>query len=390
MAYIAKQTESIHTVIVEDLVEDVFGGSMHKKRVESLANATIGVVTEKSLAIHIIGQGLAQAKDLSRKHCVKQVDRLLSNEKLNLNDCFHEWIPYIISDKEEIKISMDWTEFDSDDHSTLMISMITGHSRSTPLIWKTTIKSKMKNKMNDLQYNLLCQLKDHLPKHTKKVTVVCDRGFGDIKLFEYIKQALGFDYLIRLRENISITDKQGVEKKSKKWVKKGGRAKTIRDAYITGEKYKVAKVVCVKKPAMKEAWILAMSDENITATQAIRLYGKRWGIETSFRDIKDYKFGMGMKHMHTKSALRRDKLFLVSALAIAILTLLGAVGDAANLERTIKANTVKHRSYSFFRQGCIYYAMLPGMRNEWFKPLMHMFDKLLKEHGKLKNILGIL
>ncbi|MCH7515941.1 MAG: transposase, partial [Bacteroidetes bacterium] len=175
----------------------------------------------------------------------------------------------------------------------------------------------------------------------------------------------------------------------KKWVKKGGRAKTIRDAYITGEKYKVAKVVCVKKPAMKEAWILAMSDENITATQAIRVYGKRWGIETSFRDIKDYKCGMGMKHMHTKSALRRDKLFLVSALAIAILTLLGAAGDAANLERTIKANTVKHRSYSFFRQGCIYYAMLPGMRNEWFKPLMRMFDKLLKEHGKLKNILGM-
>lgn len=390
MKHSSKPKETIQNAMIEDLVDDVFGDSMHKKRVESIANATIGVVKTRSLAIHIIGQGLAQAKDLSRRHCVKQVDRLLSNEKLNLDDCFEEWIPYVISDREEIKVSMDWTEFDADDHSTLMISMITGHSRSTPLIWKTSKKSKLKNKMNDIQYNLLSKLKDYLPANVKKVTVVADRGFQDIKLFEYIKQALGFDYLIRIKENISIIDKHGKEKKAKKWIIKGGRARTIKGAYITGENYQVAKVVCVKKPAMKEAWFLAMSDEELTATQAIRLYGKRWGIETSFRDIKDYKFGMGMRHMHTKSTLRRDKLFLVSALAIALLTLLGAAGDAADLERTIKVNTVKHRCYSFFSQGCIYYAMLPGMRDEWFRPLMRMFDKLLKERIKVNNILSIL
>ncbi|WP_244077759.1 hypothetical protein, partial [Aeromonas caviae] len=37
-----------------------------------------------------------------------------------------------------------------------------------------------------------------------------------------------------------------------------------------------------------------------------QLYGQRWGIETSFRDIKDYKFGMGMGDVHISNPVRRD------------------------------------------------------------------------------------
>lgn len=47
-----------------DFVDSIFGGDMHAKRVLSLANATLGAMHAESLAIHLIGQGLAQAKDL--------------------------------------------------------------------------------------------------------------------------------------------------------------------------------------------------------------------------------------------------------------------------------------------------------------------------------------
>ena len=46
-------------------------------------------------------------------------------------------------------------------------------------------------------------------------------------------------------------------------------------------------------------------------------------IESRFRDIKDYKFGMGMADTHISSTKRRDRLFLFGALAIVLLTLLG-------------------------------------------------------------------
>lgn len=77
-------------------------------------------------------------------------------------------------------------------------------------------------------------------------------------------------------------------------------------------------------------------------------------------------------------------------MAIALLTLLGATGDAVGLERTLKANTAKFRTYSFFRQGCIYSNLLPGMRTEWATPLMAKFYELLHEHSVLRNVFGII
>jgi hypothetical protein len=64
---------------VHDFVTDRFDADMHARRVYSLANATLGVMTCVSLGVHTIGQALAEARGLTPKHAVKQMDRLLSN-----------------------------------------------------------------------------------------------------------------------------------------------------------------------------------------------------------------------------------------------------------------------------------------------------------------------
>jgi hypothetical protein len=66
----------------------VFDGGIHAKRVASLANATLGVMTGASLAVAVIGQSLAQARGLLTKHAVKQVDRLLSNRGIVVWEMF--------------------------------------------------------------------------------------------------------------------------------------------------------------------------------------------------------------------------------------------------------------------------------------------------------------
>ncbi|WP_298772991.1 hypothetical protein [uncultured Shewanella sp.] len=86
---------------------------MHAKRFHSLANATHGVIKKGSLAIHAIGKGLATAKKLKPKSSIKQVDRLLSNPKLNDWSLFTSWVPYIIGARKQILIYLDWTEFAS-------------------------------------------------------------------------------------------------------------------------------------------------------------------------------------------------------------------------------------------------------------------------------------
>ena len=65
---------------VQKYLDDIFAKDLHAKRVMSLANGALGVMTGVSLAVSMIGQSLAQARGLLSKHAIKQVDRLLSNQ----------------------------------------------------------------------------------------------------------------------------------------------------------------------------------------------------------------------------------------------------------------------------------------------------------------------
>ena len=65
--------------------------------------------------------------------------------------------------RQEIVVALDWTEFDQDDHSTLAISMVTKHGRSTPLLWKTVTKSKIKGHRTETEEALLTELNESAP-----------------------------------------------------------------------------------------------------------------------------------------------------------------------------------------------------------------------------------
>jgi hypothetical protein len=58
---------------------------MHAKRVESLANATLGVVRTGSLAVSTIGHGLALARGLTTKHAIKQSVEQANERAVNLS-----------------------------------------------------------------------------------------------------------------------------------------------------------------------------------------------------------------------------------------------------------------------------------------------------------------
>lgn len=374
---------------VFEFTDGIFGYGMHAKRIQSLSNATLGVIQTGSLAVHAIGAGLAQACELQQKHTIKQVDRLLSNPKLNVWSLFDDWVPYIVADRKEIVVSMDWTDFDDDFQASIVLSLQTRHGHTSPLIWKTVKKSTLKGKRNDYEDEVLNKLHQVLSEGVK-VTIVADRGFSDVKLYHFLKSTLGFDYIIRTKANIQVTDLKDVTKVSAEWLTESGRTKSLKDARLTKHNYPVKQFIAVKKKGMKQAWFLATSRDDLSATQVIKYYSQRWSIETTFRDIKDYRFGMGMSHNRTKSAVRRDRLFLISALAIVLLTLLGKAGDDLGYERTIKANTVKTRTFSFFRQGCIYYSLLPGMKEDMALDLMHRFYEYVEQLPTFKKTFGII
>jgi Transposase DDE domain len=383
------QGERIYPLDIQKVVDNIFGNSQHAKRKESLANAALGVIKSASLIVHRIGLGLAAAKKLLGKHAVKQVDRLLSNTKLIVWCCFEKTVPYILGSRTDIVVAMDWTDFDADKQATLSINLVTTHGRATPLIWKTFNKKGLKNKRNDYEDELLVRFKEVLPEGVK-VTVLADRGFGDTKLYDFLKQDLGFDFVIRFRGNILVTDDKGETRKAQDWVGVGGRAKTLRNAKVTALSCIVPTVVCVKAAGMKQAWCIAASNPSALASTLIKWYAKRWGIEPQFRDTKDLHFGMGLSETSIGDPERRDRLLLISSIAVFILTLLGAVGEKLGMDRYLKANTVKHRTMSLFRQGCHYYNQLLGMTKQELKNFLNCFVELLEEQKNIQDILWVI
>ena len=364
---------------ISRFVGDVFKGRLHAKRELSLANAILGIINSGSLVIHKIGHGLAKGRGLKVKHAIKQVDRLLSNSGIDVSVCFEYWVATVIGLRTSIVVALDWTEFDADGHATIALHLVTNHGRATPLMWKTVKKSKLKNRRNDYEDELLVRFKELLPPGVQ-VKVLADRGFGDHKLLEFLLNELGFSYVIRIRGNITVTSATGEKRKASEWVGKNGRMRTLRDAMITCELYPVPTVVCVHDKGMKEAWCIVASDKDATGREIVKYYAKRWGIEPSFRDSKDLRFGMGLSKTHIRKTERRDRILLLNAFAIFLMTMLGAAGEALGMDRHLKANTVKYRTHSLFRQGCMLVELIMNMSLEELRALMRSFRDIQRQH----------
>jgi hypothetical protein len=306
---------------VRGFIGELYGQDLHAKRVDALAGATLGVMAGASLAVAMIGQALAQARGLVTKHAVKQVDRLMSNQGIDVWDSFARWVPQQVGAQRDILVAMDWTDFDRDGQSTLVLSLVTSHGRAAPLIWLTVWKEEIATRRNDYEDACLRHLAETLPTGCR-VTILADRGFGDQRLFAFLGE-LGFGYVIRFRGNIRVTDADGQTRPAAEWVGKGGRARKLRDARVTAQGRQVGgagkgsgrgrgwnasggAVVCVHAKGMKEPWCLAASDPEATAATLVNHYARRWTIEPAFRDTKDLRFGMGLSATRIGEPARRE------------------------------------------------------------------------------------
>ena len=372
---------------VQKYLDGIFAEDLHAKRVMSLANGALGVMTGASLAVSMIGQSLAQARGLLSKHAIKQVDRLLSNQGVVVWDMFAPWVAEVVGARKTIVVAMDWTDFDADDQATLALSLVTNHGRATPLLWLSVLKDELKDHRNDFEDVCLARLAQVLPEGAA-VTILADRGFGDTKLFDFL-DTLGFAYVIRFRGNIHVSAADGQTRPAAAWVGNGGRARKLRGAEVTAGRHKVGAVVCVKARDMKEAWCLAASNAEATAREIMNYYAKRWTIEPGFRDTKDLRFGMGLSVLRIADPQRRDRLLLLNAFAIVLLTLLGAAGESLGMDRHLKVNTAKHRTHSLFRQGCMLYELIPNMPEARLRPLVARFREYLNQHGAFNQTFAV-
>ena len=67
---------------------------------------------------------------------------------------------------------------------------------------------------------------------------------------------------------------------------------------------------------------------------------------------------------------RRDRLLLLNAFAILLLTNLGAAGESLGMDRQLRTSAVKRRVHSPFRQGRQLYDLIPNTAEQRLRPLI--------------------
>lgn len=369
--------ESANKLIkISSIIDGIYGEELHKKRQLSLAHAAMGVLASESLFLHRMAEGMVRTRGGDKKHATKQIDRLLSNKGISVWDLSEFWVSFVIGEKKELTVALDWTSFFDDEQSMLSLNIVTPKGLATPLLWKSVDKKQLKHNRARYEDQLLSRLKDLLPQGVA-VLLLADRGFADQKFFRFLDEELKFQYIIRIKASTTITHKK-IKNKAANWLRVDGKIVSLKKALLTLNEYPIEHFVAVKDKGMKAAWFL-VSNTELKPREITNNYSKRWKIEPYFRDLKDGRFGLGLEQTHIKSCDRRDRLMLILALSYLLLIILGQAGESIGFDRKLKVNTVKTRTHSLFRQGQFYYSLFYRFTPEEQNLLMLHFDNLLMQ-----------
>src|SRR5260370_29418111 len=142
--------ENIHRFL-----RTMFAGDLHAKRIFSLAGATLGAIESCSLAVALIGQGLALARGLVTKQAGKQVDRMLANQGIDVDALLRHLGPYVLGNRPSITVAMvpglD-PGIEADGQATIMLSLLCRHGRATPLAWLPAATATLKARRNGTEH----------------------------------------------------------------------------------------------------------------------------------------------------------------------------------------------------------------------------------------------
>jgi hypothetical protein len=252
------------------MVKAIFEAEVHAKRVESLANGATGAMLAGRAAIHAIGAAYAEVAEIKPRHGVKQVDRYLSNQGIDVEALTPCWIAFVLGSRGEALIALDWTEFDADDHATLCAYLVTTHGRATPLCWQTVRKSSLGNGLRTETEIALVERLARAIAPEVAITLLADRGFGNQRLYQTL-DLLGWHYVIRFRGNITVAH-AGQSKPARAWLPANGRATKLAGAQVTDARTLVGAVVVVHAKRMKEPWCLATNLGQQSAAVIVKGY----------------------------------------------------------------------------------------------------------------------
>ena len=265
--------------------------------------------------------GRAMAGPTTAQSAIKRAWRFTGNERIEVADAMAEVIAKLVRKrKKRLLVSFDWTEF-RDFHTLMAAACIKG--RSVPLLWASYPEWKLLRSQNSLEEGLLRLLRTLIPESIR-VVILADRGFGRAE-WAAVCQDLSFDYLVRIKPNVTVACKRyrGV---LRNYPVKKGIAHVLHDVQYRKDARVTHHVVIRWRPNLPkkrdEPWYLMTNLEG-RAEALCQLYGCRMQVEELFRDQKNRRNGWALRNTRFEHADRFDRFLLILAWAYLLLAGLG-------------------------------------------------------------------
>lgn len=302
---------------MEAIIKQYFKG-LKGTTLSNLCYLTEGIMRSGKASAWHAAQAMSPINKNSFKTNEKKGNRLLQDENFQIGDTiFRMYIKLLFNIMQErnilkigdnIQINVDYTS-DTDEFLILMASV---HfcDRSVPLFFSMRNYPKKKDKYDQkkMEFSFMKELRHLLPKKYT-YTIVADRGFGNAR-FAQLCEENGFDYVLRINENLNILRNDRKENLQKY------EGKNISfDAYNISAKKEYHFEIKTKN---KSTWFLMMPINSLNESSK---YQKRFAIEKCFQDQKSS--GFDIESSKIKKYSRFKKLYFTTCLAQLFLVVIG-------------------------------------------------------------------
>jgi hypothetical protein len=329
------------------LTGEIFKG-FWKNHIKTIGLLAQGILLSKRAGIAAIGRHMPTAT--SPKHNIKRVDYFLGQSKVDVLAGARAISRWLIGERREIYVSVDWTKVKE---WPVLVASIVYRGRSLPLFWAAIEPAKMYRSMNHFEHAFFQLFKQYVLPKSIQCVVIMDRGFKRMNLLRQL-DALGYGYVVRSGGCTEVRHPK-YKGKLQDWITRRGVLKALNRAQVRKTDSVTCRLVGCWDNGQKSPWILS-TNLSYPKRVIVRIYGKRFQIEESFRDKKCSRFGLGLSQTKVSNVDRLEKLFFLVVIAHIYAMLLGEIAVNKQLDKLFRANTVtSRRTHSLFTLGVYYW-----------------------------------
>jgi len=286
--------------------------------------------------------------ELDHASRVKKFKRWLKNEYV---DSQHFFIPFLspilesLAARKEVVLAIDGSPVGCG-CVCLMVSLI-WKSRSIPLCWLVR-KGKKGHFPVVMHLQVVQQLAQLLPTDSN-IILLGDGEFSKVELMQFCEEK-GWSYVFRTAKNRQIVLENRADiatLENALYPSKGNNTAWYPNVYFTRKQYGLVAVVCHHDPKHQDPWYLVSNLDH--PSLIIRLYNKRFAIETLFGDLKSRGFNIHKSQLRCPERLSRLLIAVCLAFIFTILAHLQSKNLPPNfMKKVCRQDQLKHFSL-FFR-----------------------------------------